>query len=63
MSKSIQITVSPTGGTKIETTGFTGSACQDATRALEAALGATANEQMTSEFYTEAPEQTNELHQ
>lgn len=63
MSKSIQITISPSGGTKIETSGYTGSACQDATRALEAALGAKTAEQLTSEFYTETPEQTNELHQ
>lgn len=51
MSKTIQIIVDPKGGTKIETSGFTGSACQDATRALEQALGAVTGEQLTAEFY------------
>jgi len=51
MSKMIHVTVSPKGETKIETTGFTGSSCQDATRALEAALGAKAGESFTPEYY------------
>lgn len=57
MSKTIQITISPKGETKIETAGFSGSSCQDATRELEKALGATVNENMTSEYYTTANEQ------
>jgi hypothetical protein len=52
MSKTIQIIVDAKGGTKIETSGFTGSSCQDATRALEQALGAKVDEQLTGEFYT-----------
>jgi hypothetical protein len=51
MSKTIQIIVSPTGQTKIETSGFTGSSCQDATRMLEQALGAKQDEQLTGEYY------------
>ena len=61
MSKTIQITISPKGETKIETTGFTGSSCQDATRALEAALGAKTNDTLTSEYYTASHEQTNDV--
>lgn len=57
MSKTIQITISPKGETKIETAGFFGSSCQDATRELEKALGVTVNEKMTSEYYTTANEQ------
>ena len=38
-SKKIEITVSPEGATSINTTGFTGSSCKDATRDLERALG------------------------
>jgi hypothetical protein len=51
MSKTIHIVVDPKGGTKIETFGFTGSSCQDATRALEQALGAKVDEQLTGDFY------------
>jgi hypothetical protein len=61
MSKTIQITISPKGETKIETTGFSGSSCQDATRALEAALGATTSETFTGEYYTATNDQTNEI--
>jgi hypothetical protein len=61
MSKTIQITISPKGETKIETQGFAGSSCQDATRALEAALGAKTSDTMTSEYYTASNEQTNEI--
>lgn len=53
MSKIIEIVVSPKGETKLETRGFEGSSCQDATRALEQALGAKTGESMTSEYYTE----------
>lgn len=61
MSKTIQIIVSPQGETKIETSGFSGSSCQDATRELERALGAVTDEQMTGEYYTESNEQQNEV--
>ena len=49
--KTIEVTVSPTGETTVETKGFTGPACRDASRALEQALGATAAERLTAEFY------------
>jgi hypothetical protein len=61
MSKTIQIIVSPTGETKIETTGFSGGACKDATRELERALGAVTDDQLTGEYYTETNEQQNEI--
>jgi hypothetical protein len=61
MSKTIQIIVSPTGETKIETSGFTGSSCQDATRALERALGAAVDEQLTGEYYETSNEQQIDL--
>jgi hypothetical protein len=57
MSKTIQVVVSPKGETKIETFGFTGSACQDASRALEQALGAKSEETLTGEYYAAANEQ------
>lgn len=58
MSKIIQVVVNNKGETKIETTGFSGSSCQDATRALEQALGAKVEETLTGEYYTTSNEQT-----
>lgn len=61
MTKTIQIIVSPTGETKIETSGFTGSSCQDATRELEKALGAKLDEQLTGEYYATTNDQQIDL--
>jgi len=58
MTQLIEVTVSPAGETRIQTKGFAGSHCRDATRALEAALGVRESEQLTSEFYQ--PEQSAE---
>jgi hypothetical protein len=52
--KIIEIIVSPTGETRLETKGFAGSSCQDASRLLEQALGARAGEQLTAEFYAQS---------
>jgi hypothetical protein len=57
MSKVIQVVVNKKGETKIETTGFTGSSCQEASRALEQALGAKTGETLTGEYYTASNEQ------
>lgn len=54
MSKFIEVTVSPKGETTIQTKGFTGEQCRDATRSLEAALGVGTSEQLTPEFHTTA---------
>jgi len=52
--KTIEITVSAKGETKVETKGFTGNDCQAATRSLELALGARQSESLKSEFYQQA---------
>ena len=52
MSKVIEVVVSPTGETKIETRGFAGAECQEASRFIESALGQRASEQLTAEFHT-----------
>ena len=49
--KKIEITVSPEGATSIETSGFTGGSCRDATRDLERALGVSGRESLLPEFY------------
>lgn len=52
--KIIEITVSPKGKTNIETKGFTGSACQNASQFLTKALGRKTSEQLKPEFHTPA---------
>jgi hypothetical protein len=49
--KTIEITVSPMGETRIETKGFAGSECQEASRFIEDALGRKTREMLTAEFY------------
>ena len=53
----IEVVVSPTGETSVQTKGFAGSSCQGASRFLEDALGASTGEQLTSEFFAEQPAQ------
>ena len=49
--KTIEVVISPQGETKIETKGFAGSSCQQASQFLEQALGAKVSETPTAEFY------------
>lgn len=55
--QTIEIVVSPTGQTQIETKGFTGSECRDASRFVEQALGKPTGEQLTAEFHEVASSQ------
>lgn len=57
MSPVIEVLISPAGETKIETRGFAGSACQQATKALEAALGLKQSETLTAEYHQPAQQQ------
>jgi hypothetical protein len=52
MNKRIEITVAPDGSTKVETKGFAGTECQQASRFVEVALGRRVGEQLTEEFYS-----------
>lgn len=60
--KTIEITVTPTGETKVETRGFAGGGCRETSRFIEQALGERTSEQLTQEFYqqTEQREQAQE---
>jgi len=49
--KTIEIVISPKGETTVQTKGFTGGSCREASKLLEQALGVKAGEQMTAEFY------------
>ena len=57
MRKTIEIIVSPTGQTRIETKGFTGSECRQASQFIENALGQRTSEQLTAEFHQQVNEQ------
>lgn len=54
--KTFDILVRPNGETILETRGYSGEQCQEASRFLEQALGRTINEQRTAEFYEPASE-------
>ena len=51
MTQIIEIVVSSDGQTKLETKGFGGQSCRDASRLLEQALGVRASELLTAEFH------------
>jgi hypothetical protein len=63
MSKIIEIIVSPTGQTKVETRGFTGESCRLASQFIEETLGQRTGEQLTAEFYQPAVGQQSTLSQ
>ena len=51
MNKTITIIVAPDGQTKVETHGFDGPSCTDATKFLETALGRKTEQQFKSEYF------------
>lgn len=61
MTPTIELIVSPSGETKLETRGFQGETCREASRFLETALGQAASEQLTAEFH--APSHSTALRQ
>jgi hypothetical protein len=61
MSKIIEIIVSPTGQTRVETKGFAGSECRQASQFIEQALGKPVREQLTAEFYHQAAQEQQTL--
>ena len=56
--KTIEVIVSPTGEAVVQTKGFTGAACRDASKALERALGIVQSDTPTAELYQ--PQDTQE---
>ncbi len=51
----IEITVAQDGSTKVETKGFEGNRCSEATRFLERSLGCVTSDKRTAEFYARGP--------
>jgi hypothetical protein len=51
MKRTIEVMVSPAGEIRIEAVGFVGTSCQEATKALQQALGTTARFQPKPEYH------------
>ncbi|QDU98785.1 DUF2997 domain-containing protein [Lignipirellula cremea] len=56
-SKTIEIIVTPNGQTRVETKGFAGSECRDASRFIESALGQQTDEVLKAEFHQTTSQQ------
>ncbi|MFI4873835.1 MAG: DUF2997 domain-containing protein [Blastopirellula sp. JB062] len=61
--KTIEVIVLSDGTTRVETHGFVGEECRQASRFLESALGQTMSESLTTEFHQESNFQPIQLHQ
>jgi len=53
MPRVIEVTVAPTGEATVQTKGYAGAECLRASKFLEDALGVTAAERRTAEFYAD----------
>ena len=51
----IEITISPSGEVSIQTRGYSGSSCRQASQFLEKALGQVARDRATAEMYQSQP--------
>lgn len=63
MSKTIEIIVSPAGQASVQTQGFFGPSCRDASRFIEQALGRAVAERVTTEFHRHASQSSAEQQQ
>ena len=61
--KTIEVIVSPDGSSKVETHGFVGSECQQASRFLEQALGQKQRDKRKAEYFQPETRQTNQARQ
>jgi hypothetical protein len=57
MPRIIEVTVSPQGETTVQTKGYAGSDCLQASKFVEQALGVATRDTKTAEFFAEAPAQ------
>ena len=57
MGRVIEVTVSPQGEATVQTKGFAGGDCLQASKFLEQALGVSSGDRKTAEFYQTAPAQ------
>ena len=61
MKTTIEITVSPQGDTRLETKGFAGATCRDASHFIENALGEMLSDQPTAEAHRATQEKTQDV--
>ena len=62
MRQTIEILITPEGRTSVQTLGFSGPSCRDASKFIEQALGQRLAERLTAEFHqSQATEQQQEL--
>lgn len=55
----IEVTILPNGKSKVQTKGFSGADCKQASKFLEAALGQVTSDRLTNEFFhTQRTQQT-----
>ena len=59
----IEVVISPTGETRVETKGFVGNSCRQASQFVEQALGVKVSESPTAEFYQAQPQGQTEARQ
>ena len=52
--KTIRVLISPKGEVTVDTKGFSGASCRDASKFIEEALGTRTNEQLKAEFHQQA---------
>ncbi|TXG99648.1 MAG: DUF2997 domain-containing protein [Nevskiaceae bacterium] len=55
--KTIEIIITPNGQSRVETKGFIGNECRQASRFVEQALGQQTDEQLKAEFHQSATSQ------
>jgi hypothetical protein len=55
--KTIEVVVSPQGEVSVETKGFSGPSCREASRFIEQALGQRTGELLTAEFHQSQAQQ------
>jgi hypothetical protein len=55
MARIIEVVVSPTGETTVQTKGYSGGDCLNASQWLEKALGITTTDRKTTEYYGTVP--------
>jgi hypothetical protein len=53
--RTIEVLVSPTGEVSVQTRGYAGSDCLQASKFLEQSLGIITTDRRTTEFYQQAP--------
>ena len=58
----IEIIIDPQGHVRLETKGFSGTSCREASKSLEQALGLIESDQPTPELYQQAASQEIERH-